>query len=268
MEQPGRVRDSMATLPFLPAMHELGRDGQRSAEWRAGEKQARLLTNRAVAAIRSCWDGDFHGDFSLKEYWDNSWRLAGPQSRLIVENIHLQFRAFQQPEGTPQGEDAFRRVMLGIPGYGCSLSTTDSQAGELPRGAMCPAVVDEMAIPPPGKALDPTTTSPTLQYYYKNALRMMLREQHQIDWELYNSISQYQDPNLDDPAVMIRAVVRMYLGGMVGFSEDCHQNISLFTVMKKYVTQEDGSKIPSTRLVWDARRINVLFNAPPDLAYV
>ena len=69
-------------------------------------------------------------------------------------------------------------------------------------------VVEEMAIPPPGEPLDPTTESPTLAYYYQNAENMMLHGEREADWDFYHSTTAYQDPNLDDASVMVEVLVK------------------------------------------------------------
>ena len=87
---------------------------------------------------------------------------------------------FLQSAQLPMGEDAFWRVVKAPPSsYIGEAATT---GGPLPRGALCPAVVNEMSVPPAGgRAIDPCERSPVLEQYDGNAERIMVRPQEKVD---------------------------------------------------------------------------------------
>ena len=85
------------------------------------------------------------------------------------------------PDDAPRGLHAFEHIMAGVSMRGYSgqehLSTTDAKRRlwgryghpALPRGAVCPAVVDELDVPTAGgRLIDPKHHSAMLQFYYDN----------------------------------------------------------------------------------------------------
>ena len=55
---------------------------------------------------------------------------------------------------------------------------------------------------------------------------------------------------------------------MLGFTERCVETISLFGVVKKYAEGENGQMVRSVRPVWDQRRANMRWHAPPSVLLV
>ena len=60
----------------------------------------------------------------------------------------------------------------------------------------------------------------------------------------------YQDPILKSKkSEVLRLLLKMYLCGMLGFTQACRCSVGLFTVMKGV---KDGAR--ETRAVWDCRK--------------
>ena len=120
------------------------------------------------------WEGTFRGaTLTQAEIHDSSWAESGPLQRKIVENIFRTQLGLQRNGDGPHGEDAFARVVKTAPElYG---SGPNPEAG-LARGALCPAVVEEMSVPPPGgEIIQPRDHAPLLARYYDFASEIMVR---------------------------------------------------------------------------------------------
>ena len=103
---------------------------------------------------------------------ENVLVLCNPQQRELVRRILAAHHRFHAPDSMPCGEDAFRRLTQSSPsGYGQMEAKGPSEAGPLPRGALCPLVVDELAVPSAnGPPVDPALYSSSVKTYYEDAL--------------------------------------------------------------------------------------------------
>ena len=60
---------------------------------------------------------------------------------------------------------------------------------------MCPALVEEISLPPAGNVvLDPAEVAPELHRFYNNATECMLLDEDQVDWKQWKTIKPYSDP--------------------------------------------------------------------------
>ena len=142
-----RNRDPLSNLPFIPAKVDFG-VSRRSRSQRGLGSEARRAANRSIAATRAMWEGSFKEHLlPTGEVHDSSWEQSGPLQRKVVEKIFWVHWNLWQKTNRPQGEDAFMRVVKTAPqAYG---GGPHLEVG-LSRGSLCPAVVEDMSVPPPG----------------------------------------------------------------------------------------------------------------------
>ena len=114
------------------------------------EMIARLKTNKTVRALNAMWEGGFK-DFETeaKEDWSNSWKTASSTQREIVMRVLEGHREWVRPPEAIQGRDTFQRIMLSSVGFYSSASSelVPTTKGVLPRGAICPAKLEEISFP-------------------------------------------------------------------------------------------------------------------------
>ena len=246
-----RSRDAFNDLPLLPLGVELGRTGPEPRENRQKEAAVRRLANRSILAIRAMWAGNF-GSHRIEcvEGRRTSWDSATPHQRELARRILAAHRSFCAPDSMPCGEGAFRRLTQCSPsGYGNEGTTAPEGVGNLPRGALCPLVVDELAVPGTSRPpLDPAQYSSSVRAYYEDALHRIVKPRALVDWERYHSIKPYQDPALRQPAVLLQMLARLWSARMLTFCSEHEESVNLFTVVKKHVEQ-DGRQRRVSRLV-------------------
>ena len=160
-----------------------------------------------------------------------------------------------------RGRVALERL-LGIaprPGpYSIGAAGPDSASGQqLPKGALCRAVVEEISLPVPGTVgIDIRRLSPRvcdlLDHYEDKMLRVsgeeLLKE---------SEIRPYTDPGLQVKGAMAKLCLRLYQAGMLTTSSEQVGLTSLFTVVKKW----EGEQL-SSRLIFDERLENLHWHTP------
>ena len=136
-------------------------------------------------------------------------------------------------------------------------STTHSK-----RGDLCPAVVEEIALPPPGtKGIRIEDISPRAAVLVKDYETLMLLGDEQDQGS--PSITPYNDPALRSQRNMVDLAVRMAQADMLLATDECEGTTALFTVVKKWVVNPDGTKSRTSRLVFDERLENLRWRRPP-----
>lgn len=102
--------------------------------------------------------------------------------RGIVSGIMRSYIDTDLGDEAARGEDAFRRSTK------TSSDPYTGPGGEakggscLARGSVCPLVLDELSVPPPGVTpIDPTLHSEAAKHYYHLAEQTMLRNPASID---------------------------------------------------------------------------------------
>ena len=176
-----------------------GLTGPRSRSERLALQDARLRTNRSVAAVRAMWDGNLSGlSPGLREDWNSDWLQATPQQKEIVKRIFDTHRGAQPPPMAPRGADALRRILGSSSSwYGEQTSAGDHLGSPLPKGALCPLKVDEISVPSGvGSPIDPRLHSSTIAGYYEKAMELMVRSPTAVNHERLRGIVSYNDPNL------------------------------------------------------------------------
>jgi hypothetical protein len=105
----------------------------------------------------------------------------------------------------PPCEAAFNRLTTGssIVSRASARGPAPAFAESLPCGATCPAVVSQMATPPPGTQLiDLRQFSSVFRHYYDTAETSMLRHPAAVDWKLHDETTSYSDPAQTDSGTL------------------------------------------------------------------
>ena len=121
---------------------------------------------------------------SASRSWDSPWGRATRRQREIVLDIASRYRVFRPPDAMPSGAEAFASLTrtAGSGPYGLAQRAKLPPASPLlPRGAVCPAVVSEMAIPATEKLLDPQEFSPALASYCEHCTQHILQHPSLVD---------------------------------------------------------------------------------------
>ena len=233
---------------------------------RCAARDARRRTNSAIAALNGLWRGSLTDvDLLPRERRDSSWESATPMQRRIVGGIMRSYIDNDLGDEAARGEDAFRRATktFSDPYTGPGGEAEGSSC--LARGSVCPLVLDELSMPPPGVTpIDPTLHSEAVKHYYHLAEQMMLRNPASIDWEEYRKLKPYSDPALKNKT-LLGLLVRFWDANMLGFTDQSKEHVTIFAVVKTDVIDEQGRRKRRSRVVWGERRPNMLFNAPPKL---
>ena len=95
--------------------------------------------------------------------------------------------------------------------------------------------------------------------YFDHMETRMLRDQSEFDQMSYDTQKVYEDAALKPLAYRLRLAERLWDAGALGFTTHVVDTLSLFGVIKKY----DENGVRSIRPVWDERRPNLRWEAPP-----
>ena len=83
----------------------------------------------------------------------------------------------------------------------------------------------------------------------------------EVDWEKYEATKSYSDPSLRNKAEKLDLLGRMYQAGMLTYVQSVREKVGLFTAAKD--VEPDSGQVLKSRLIWDCRKVNVLFQDPP-----
>lgn len=157
---------------------------------------------------------------------------------------------------------AFERLLGIAPGRGpyqlsASAPDTTTDSSALRKGDVCPAVVEEISLPPDGTvALQIVDISPRVRALFEEHETLMRRPDHLIK---DSKITPYNDPNLEGRAARMVLLKRMARANMLISVPICKGVIAMFTVVKKIL--EHGAFVQ--RLIFDERLQNLEWNDPP-----
>ena len=266
-----RDRGALPSLPGLPWHVAL----ELAPEW--GAPSLRLLVSRAnrmVTALRSMSTGfirDPGGGFPLER--GCSWARARHQQRDLCRRLASFWKAWVPDlESAPASAEAVR-LLLGttLGGYGGGevdplLQGMVDSGGRplLPKGAICEIDVEEISLPEPGTIMAPLVDiCPDAAYYFKTMDDTMLIAPARLDRAALKTQKVYRDPALQDLQPRLRLCERLWVANMIGFTDRCEETLALFGVIKKYTDVEGASPTRSIRPVWDERRCNLRWEAPP-----
>ena len=256
-----RSRDPLGNLPLLPRFPRSS-DGPNAIA--ANDHSLRRQVNRALIAIRGLWRGRWDLE-QLREVPTGSlrdWKGATATQRFIVRQIadELAKKPYSEEHAVGQAAyEKFTRAPAGGGYAGSSMGKKLEARGELPKGSLCSARLDEISIPPQGvQPVDPTVVSPRLRAYYERASSTMLLGEIEVDREAMEETPQFMDALFKDLEKVWELSVVMASSGRSGYTETCACVMSWFTVVKQYT----NGKL-SSRIVWDCRMDNHLFHAQP-----
>ena len=157
-------------------------------------------------------------------------------------------------------ESAALRRAVGSASDGYSLSSDevatvskdDCVEGRLPRGTICAAIPGQMAVPERGSGkIAPEKHAGAIRFFYEKAKERMLRTSAEVPRDEYRNVKPYMDPALRVKGILLRALLYVYMAGMVAFCSTVQKTVSLFTVVKKY----DENGVCVQRIVWDLRLV-------------
>ncbi|CAK0825583.1 unnamed protein product [Prorocentrum cordatum] len=262
----GRVRDPLEVLPLLPAPSPLSSPSGRSRSRFAQERAIRVRTNAALRSLAALTTNSYHdlrdSSFGSSKEWDTSHELP----RRISERVLQCHRdAHDQKMYDSDAESAFERLALHAkPGTYAGFSVSDKDDDDVPqRGKVMPFVSGEASLPPAGtQPCDIRMISPKARYYFDRFHERMCLPPSQVDEADIEKTRAYMDPSLRSRSARLQFALRLWESGMLGFTDICRAEVSVFFVMKK--VNEAGQFI--LRPVWDLRQVNKRFQKPPHLS--
>ena len=143
-----------------------------------------MLANRSTGVARGAWRGVYsHEELGLRDRNSGEeWRRSSPSQREVVSDILHKHLVRAPPEGTMDGSAALRRA-VGSASDGYSLSSDEVATvskdecveGRLPRGTICAAVPEQMAVPEQGSGrIAPDKHASAIRLFYERAKERML----------------------------------------------------------------------------------------------
>ena len=219
--------------------------------------------NETRTALKSFYSGNLVNCFTVpgdvsrtqrKKDWE---RATEVQKKVVafVWDCHVRWSAEEELQ---DGSTALGGVLRAVPTSMKSDKRTDSSLGEN-RGDVCPCHAAEVSLPPVGSVpIDIDLVSPIAAEFLENWKDSMLLSDDQVDWETYHGIKLFQAPELNNKKTLLPLLLRLWQSGMLSTCPTMKEEVSVFTVLKKF---ENGTR--SSRLVWDLRRANLRWKAPP-----
>lgn len=129
------------------------------------------------------------------------------------------------------------------------------------RGVVWPAVVEDIALPPPGaKPVSLAGISDVIDYLFANFRDEMLPPEHLVDREGYHAVKPHMGPLSRGRRQLLHLLARMYLVNMIQLTDRKEEEVYFFCVVKKV---DPETKRVMLRLVWDIRKGNFRWRKPP-----
>ena len=258
-----RERDPLRTLP-TPTRPFAGRESSHGLT----PSQLRLTwmrTRRSVEVVRALAAGKVsRADGAALPY---TWSDATGLQKEVVHDIWDRHARLGAWGSITDGRAVLRRLRgadasgygAGHPGGGRRTTTSTST---YKKGDLCGMVASQVSLPPPGAVgLPLDALSPTAAPYLANFDKRMLEDPKEVDWERYHALKSYSDPGWKDKSTRLTLAMRMMQAGMVSYVTEIKHVVGLFCVAKD--VSDDGKDVLKSRLIWDARKVNVLFRRPP-----
>ncbi|CAK0869509.1 unnamed protein product, partial [Prorocentrum cordatum] len=244
------------------------------SRWRE-ELDVAQRANRCLLGLRQLYRGTL-GDELLHpgEIWGQGplpSTMDGDLSRRVLEEV----RRLPPPPSTPeQGAAILRLRPAATAAENQSRSTYTQRLAELrrrcaggqvrlpDRGETFPAHWERVALPPPGSMpVSARSVSPRVAQMLDDFRREMLKEDGEECFRAAE-VKNYVDPHFRRKKDMLMLAKRMALAGMLCRCESKVDEVGLFCVVKK-AEVVDGEPLVSLRLVFDQRRSNLRWRAPP-----
>ena len=266
-----RDRDDLPSLPDLPweVAREASQDlapGQQRNVW--------TRTNRLISALRSLAIGVVSdipsrpqsktGASSSKQWFNSTTK----QREMVLSFLNHWTEWLPAIEAVPTAAVAYQRLFGSRPTSYNGVSIPEAQESELdskgrvrlPKGAMTTVDVDEVSFPPPGtKTIPAIDISEEVRHYFHHMTTRMLVDETALDLDRIGQQRVYEDPSLRNLKTRMRLAERMWISGILGFTNLVKETLCLFGVVKKY--EDTGARV--LRPVWDERRANLRWLPPP-----
>ena len=262
-----RERDPLRSLPQLP----FPLDRRRSSAG-LGPTALRVTwrrTTRTIAAVRSMAVGCMRGWQSPGPLGTNcakskDWEKASPLQKQIISDIWDRHAARAEWGTISDGRTALSRLS-GATGSGYFSTTrmkATSNTSIYKKGDLCPLVAEKVSLPNPGtRQLIVRDLSTCAGHYIEHFQRLMIKGSGEVDWERYDNTKSYTDPALRSKTERLKLVTRMCQAGMIEYVKEVREHVGLFTVAKD--VDPTSGEVSKSRLIWDCRRVNLLFQDPP-----
>ena len=279
-------RSPIECLPFQKVTVTTGLKSR--ARVRASQRRVvDIWLNRVISMLHQLASGVLNDELLATDSGD--W-LSGPprcvprsesgQELAEILRVSVAQALERRPADFPSGVAALERqrgVASTVPGpqrgKGRGKSKPDKLSGKIPnRGDIWPAVISDIALPPPGtKAIPLTQISPQARHYLEDYHGRMLRpleERTAIDAE--DSEAPFVDPAIRRDIMGL--ALRMARGGMLLGVEKSLATLGLFTVVKRVITKDEMDEHGNLkfsagtiiqRLVFDQRVPNRKWLTPP-----
>ena len=120
----------------------------------------------------------------------------------------------------------------------------------------------QVSLPSPGTTpLRVQDLSACAGSYIDSYEKLMIKSSGEVDWERYEATKSYSDPALRSKSERLELLSRMYQAGMLDYVKEVKEKVGLFTVAKD--VDPDSGAVLKSRLIWDCRKVNILFPDPP-----
>ena len=250
-----RERDVVASLPRVPRGLR-ARGATEGKDQESFDLRVRLRFNRAVGVLRGLWKGRLdlaevsgEGPTPTAE-----WGQASPSQRRIVRELAMELADQEHNPCGLSDVECFSKITGGATqAYPEVVKTPSGVNKGLDRGAMCPAVAEQVSVPPSSnRPIHPQRHSARVRAYYDRAEETMLKKDAEVDWESHARTKSYMAPGFRARANRLALYLRLAAAGMLQSCSEVAEEVSVFTVVKKV---SDAGEVIS-RLVWALRRCN------------
>lgn len=186
----------------------------------------------------------------------------------IFNDVQRRHADYGTEEWPPQGDAECFGVICGTDSgtyarMGPSIPRVKNNGVALKKGDLVRGEPDSVSLPEVGAEPAPISTMcQEVGAFVERPQETMLLPENEIDWDRYYKIRPYACPGLHDRSALLLLTLRLYLAGMLGYTDHAAETLAFFTVCKKLLPCGRWM----TRLVIDYRRGNVLFRRPPWLA--
>ncbi|CAK0795637.1 unnamed protein product, partial [Prorocentrum cordatum] len=116
----------------------------------------------------------------------------------------------------------------------------------------------KVSLPPAGATPVDMMKAPPTAAEFLNFPDQMIERDEEVDWVKFDDTKAFMSPELKDKSNLLLLAARLWEAGMLATCEQTMETVSVVTVLKK---QEAGRR--ASRLVWDLRRCNLRWRAPP-----
>ena len=204
----------------------------------------------------------------------STWARAAPLSREASSRVLGCHRSCEPPTDRPRGPKALFRFRGRVPTMAATANSslpkpptktsTTSSVALLQRGDLCPAVVEQIAMPPASTCpVEMAKISPRCANVLNHFETKMLNPEGQA-LMAESDVTPYTDPALTSRRAKVQLAARMWVSGMLRGAKAIKGRIHPFTVVKKVERNPPISlKDVIMRMVLDQRVDNLAWKEAP-----